>query len=210
MNKLLILIFTLIFILPASLGAQKQKTERAYAAYESGSYWEAIDLFKDVYSKTRDKQVKAEMVFMVSECYRLVNDPKNAELWYKRAVRSAFPKPEAQYWLAESTKKLGRYPQAIEEFRKYRQLVPGDPRTEQQIRACELAMEWLDSPESYNVDEMKDANSRDSDFSPSFGRDDYGLLWFTSSRDDAEGNKEHGATACEYLHLEKGAWSLRF
>jgi hypothetical protein len=57
MNKPLILIFTLIFLLPAALCAQKQKTERAYAAYESGSYWEAIDLFKDVYSKTRDKQV---------------------------------------------------------------------------------------------------------------------------------------------------------
>lgn len=213
MNKPLILIFTLIFLLPAALCAQKQKTERAYAAYESGSYWEAIDLFKDVYSKTRDKQVKAEMVFMVSECYRLINDPKNAELWYKRAVRSAFPKPEAQYWLAESTKKLGRYPQAIEEFRKYRQLVPGDPRTEQQIRSCELAMEWLDSPESYNVDELKDANSRDSDFSPSFGRDDHGLLWFTSSRDDAQGNREHGATGQSFTDIfetrldKKSKWS---
>lgn len=213
MNKPLILIFTLIFLLPAGLCAQKQKTERAYAAYESGSYWEAIDLFKDVYSKTRDKQVKAEMVFMVSECYRLINDPKNAELWYKRAVKSAFPKPEAQYWLAESTKKLGRYPQAIEEFRKYRQLVPGDPRTEQQIRACELAMEWLDSPEGYAIDELKDANSKDSDFSPSYGRDDYGLLWFTSSRDDAQGNKEHGATGQSFTDIfetrldKKGKWS---
>ncbi len=213
MNKLLILIFSLIVLLPAALSAQKQKTERAYSAYEAGSYYEAIDLFKDVYSKTRDKQVKAEMVFMVSECYRLINDPKNAELWYKRAVKSAFPKPEAQYWLAESTKKLGRYPQAIEEFRKYRQLVPGDPRTEQQIRACELAMEWQASPESYNVEELKDVNSRDSDFSPSFGRDDYGLLWFTSSRDDAQGNKEHGATGQSFTDIfetrldKKGKWS---
>jgi len=213
MNRLLILIFTLILLLPAVLSAQKQKTERAYSAYEAGSYYEAIDFFKDVYSKTRDKQVKAEMVFMVSECYRLINDPKNAELWYKRAVKSAFPKPEAQYWLAESTKKLGRYPQAIEEFRKYRQLVPGDPRTEQQIRACELAMQWQASPESYTVEELKDVNSRYSDFSPSFGRDDYGLLWFTSSRDDAQGNKEHGATGQSFTDIfetrldKKGKWS---
>jgi len=153
------------------------------------------------------------MVFMVSECYRLVNDPKNAELWYKKAVKSAFPKPEAQYWLAESMKKLGRYPQAIEEFRKYRQLVPGDPRTEQEIRACELAMEWLSSPEAYKVEELKEVNSKDSDFSPSFARDDYGLVWFTSSRDDAEGNKEHGATGQNFTDIfetrldKKGKWS---
>jgi peptidoglycan-associated lipoprotein len=213
MNRPLILIFTLLLLLPVALSAQKQKTERAYSAYQAGSYHEAIDLFKDVYSKTRDKQVKAEMVFMVSECYRLINDPKNAELWYKRAVRSAFPRPEAQYWLAESTKKLGRYPQAIEEFRKYRQLVPGDPRTEQQIRACELAIEWQASPESYNVEELKEVNSRNSDFSPAFGRDDNGLLWFTSSRDDAQGNKEHGATGQSFTDIfetrldKKAKWS---
>ncbi len=213
MDKIIFRLIVLLLLLPAGLSAQKQKTERAYAAFEAGSYFEAIDFFKDVYSKTREKQLKAEMVFMVSECYRLINDPKNAELWYKRSVRSPFPKPEAQYRLAEVTKKLGRYPQAIEEFRKYRQLVPGDPRTEQQIRACELAMEWQDSPESYIVEELKDANSRDSDFGPAFARDDYGLLWFTSSRDDARGNKEHGATGQSFTDIfetrldKKGKWS---
>lgn len=213
MNRSIILILTVFFLFPAMLQGQKQKTERAYAAWQAGSYYEAIDYFKDVYSKTRDKQLKAEMVFMVSEGYRMVNDPKNAELWYKRAVKSPFPKPEAQYWLAETTKKLGRYPQAIEEFRKYRQLVPGDPRTEQQIRACELAMEWQASPESYNVEELKETNSKDSDFSPAYGRDDHGLVWFTSSRDDAKGNKEHGATGQSFTDIfetrldKKGKWS---
>jgi len=213
MKKSYILSLILLLLLPAALIAQKQKSERARTAFESGNYFEAIDLFKDVYSKTREKQLKSEMVFMVSECYRLVNDPKNAELWYKKAVKSPFPKPEAQYWLAESIKKQGRYPEAIEEFRRYRQLVPGDPRTEQQIRACELAREWLASPEGYNVDELKDINSNDSDFSPAFARDDYGLVWFTSSRDDAQGKNEHGATGQNFTDIfetrldKKSKWS---
>lgn len=213
MKKILFLLTALLLLFPVILTAQKQKTERAYAAYEAGSYYDAIDLFKDVYSKTREKQLKADMVYMVSECYRLINDPKNAEIWYKKAVKSPFPRPEAQYWLAESTKKLGRYPQAIEEFRKYRQLVPGDPRTEQQIRSCELAMEWEASPEAYNVEDLKDINSRDDDFSPAYARDDYGLVWFTSSRDDAQGNKEHGATGQNFTDIfetrldKKGKWS---
>jgi len=213
MKRLIYLTVAVALLFPSLLEAQKQKTERAYAAYNAGSYYDAIDYFKDVYSKTRDKQLKADMVFMVSECYRQIDDPKNAELWYKRAVRSPFPKPEAQYWLAESTKKLGRYPQAIEEFRKYRQLVPGDPRTEQQIRSCELAMQWQSSPESYNVEELKEANTGDSDFSPAYGRDDNGLVWFTSSRDDAKGNKEHGATGQSFTDIfetrldKKGKWS---
>jgi len=213
MKKSFFLLAIFLLLLPAALDAQKQKSERAYAAFESGNYFDAIDLFKGVYSKTREKQLKADMVFMVAECYRLTNDPKNAEIWYKKAVKSPFPKPDAQYWLAESTKKLGRYPQAIEEFKKYRQLVPGDPRTEQEIRSCELAMQWLASPEAYNVEELKDVNSKDFDFSPAFGRDDYGLVWFTSSRDDARGNKEHGATGQNFTDIfetrldKKNKWS---
>ncbi len=213
MKRALILTVMVAMFCPVPLQAQKQKMERAYAAYAAGSYYEAIDFFKDAYSKARDKQVKADMVFMVSECYRQINDPKNAELWYKRAVRSPFPRPEAQYWLAESLKKQGLYPQAIEEFRKYRQLVPGDPRTEQQIRACELAMQWQASPESYNVEELKETSSRGSDFSPAYARDDYGLIWFTTSRDNARGNKVHGATGQSFTDIfetrldKKGKWS---
>jgi len=213
MKKSFISLIIILFLVPVSAEAQKQKAERAYEAFRAGSYFEATDLFKDVYSKTRDKQVKADMVYMVSECYRIINDPKNAELWYKKAVKSAFPKPEAQYWLAESIKKNGRYPQAIEEFRKYRQMVPGDPRTEQQIRSCELAMEWKSSPEAYNIEEAKELNSKDSDFSPAYARDDYGMVWFTSSRDDAQGNKSHGATGQNFTDIfetrldKKGRWS---
>ncbi|MBE0667483.1 MAG: OmpA family protein, partial [Bacteroidales bacterium] len=87
------------------------------------------------------------------------------------------------------------------------------PRTEQQIRACELAIEWLSSPEAYNIEEAKDLNSKDSDFSPAYARDDYGMVWFTSSRDDAQGNKSHGATGENFTDIfetrldKKGKWS---
>ena len=103
MNNSFFRLVVLLLLIPLALNAQKQKSERAYAAFQAGTYYEAIDLFKDVYSKTRDKQIKAEMVFMVSECYRLVNDPKNAELvarlteqWLKgwQGAKSAHSKPQ--------------------------------------------------------------------------------------------------------------------
>ncbi len=213
MKRSVILTLVVAMLFPAFAGAQKQKMERAWAAYSAGSYYEAIDFFKDAYSRVRDREVKAEMVFMVAECYRQINEPRSAEQWYKRAVRSPFARPEAQYWLAESIKKQGHYPQAIEEFRNYRQLVPGDPRTEQQIRACELAVEWESSPGSYNVEELKEANSRGSDFSPAYARDDHGLVWFTTSRDNARGSKVHGVTGQSFTDIfetrldKKGKWS---
>jgi len=215
MKRYLILILILVFTSIQESPAQKRKAERAYSAYNAGEYYEAIDQFKDTYSKTSksDKAARTELVFMIAECYRLINDPKSAETWYKLAVRSSYTKPEAQYRLAESMKKSGKYQQAIDEFKKYKQAAPADAKADQEIRACELALEWLRNPEEYIVQELRDLNSRESDFAPAYGRDDFEVVYFTSSRDDAAGNKTHGATGQGFTDIfesrldKKSKWS---
>ena len=210
----LTVILLLIFIASQESLAQKKKVERAYEFFNAGEYFQAIDHFKDTYSKTKDKAIKADMVFMVAECYRLINDPRNAETWYKKAVKTSYTKPDAQFYFAESLKKNGKYQLAVNEFKKYKQLVPADARADLEIRACELAAEWLRNPESYKVDELKDINSKDADFSPAYARDDFGIIYFTSSRDDARGNKTHGATGQNFTDIfesrldKKGKWSM--
>jgi peptidoglycan-associated lipoprotein len=215
MRRLSFLIILLIIITFQDSQAQKRKTERAYAAFNAGEYYDAIDEFKDAYSKTKkaDKTNRTEIVFMIGECYRLTNDPKNAETWYKLAVKSSYPRPEAEFWLAESLKKNGRYQNAIDELKKYKLVAPSDAKADQEIRACELAQEWLRNPEAYKVDELKDINSKESDFSPAYARDDFGVIYFTSSRDDATGNKTHGATGQGFTDIfesridKKAKWS---
>jgi peptidoglycan-associated lipoprotein len=203
MKRLFVLIILLITVISIEASAQKRKTERAYSAFTAGEYFDAIDQFKNAYSKTKnsDKSARTELVFMIAECYRLVNDPKNAETWYKLAVKSSFSKPEAQYWLAESMKKNGKHQLAIEEFKKYKQAAPSDAKADQEIRSCELALEWMRNPDAYKVEELKDLNSKESDFSPAYGRDDFGLVYFTSSRDGVAGNKTHGATGQSYTDI---------
>ena len=215
MKRIILFIIILITAISADVSAQKRKTERAYETYYAGEYYEAIDQFKDAYSKTSksDKNARTELVFMIAECYRLINDPRNAETWYKLAVKSSTSKPDAQFWLAESMKKNGKHQAAIDEFRKYKQIAPSDARADQEIRACELALEWLRNPEAYKVEDIRDLNSRESDFSPAYGRDDFSLVYFTSSRDDAAGNKTHGATGQSYTDIfesridKKSKWS---
>jgi peptidoglycan-associated lipoprotein len=210
----LFIIFLLVITLPEA-NAQKRKSEKAYTSFNAGEYFDAIDLFKDAYSRTNksDKAARTELVFMIAECYRLTNDPKDAEIWYKQAVKSSTSKPEAEYYLAESLKKNGKYQQAIEEFKKYKQVSPGDSKADQEIRSCELAMDWMRNPEAYKVEELKELNSKESDFSPAYARDDYGLIYFTSSRDDAAGNKTHGATGQSFTDIfesrvdKKSKWS---
>jgi peptidoglycan-associated lipoprotein len=215
MKRVLFLIILLITIIVLDASAQKRKAERAYDAFNAGEYFDAIDEFKDTYSKTKktDKISRSEIVYMIAECYRLINDPKNAETWYKLAVKSSTARPEAEFWLAESMKKNGKYQPAIDELKKYKQLAPADAKADQEIRACELALEWMRNPEAYKVEELKDINSRESDFSPAYGRDDFGVIYFTSARDDAAGNKTHGATGQGFTDIfesridKKSKWS---
>jgi peptidoglycan-associated lipoprotein len=215
MKRFVLLIILLSVIVLPDVIAQKRKSERAYASFNAGEYFDSIDLFKDAYSKTSksDKNTRTELVFMIAECYRLTNDPKNAETWYKLAVKSSYSKPEAQYYLAESYKKNGKYQQAIDEFKKYKQIAPSDSKADQEIRSCELSIEWLRNPEAYKVEELKELNSRESDFSPAYARDDFGVVYFTSSRDDAAGNKTHGATGQSFTDIfesrvdKKSKWS---
>ena len=215
MKRLLFITILLVIVAFPEATAQKKKAERAYSSYNAGEYFDAIDQFKDAYSKTKkaDKNTKSELVFMIAECYRLVNDPKNAETWYKLAVKSSYSKPDAQFWLAESMKKNGKHQQAIEEYKKYKQIAPSDARADQEIRSCELAIEWMRNPEAYKVEELKEINSKEADFSPAYGRDDFGMIYFTSSRDDAAGNKTHGATGQSFTDIfesridKKSKWS---
>jgi len=215
MKRFLSLIIMLIIIAVPEVTAQKRKAEKAYSAFNAGEYYEAIDQFKSAYSKTRrsDRSARAELVYMIAECYRLTNEPRSAETWYKLAVRTPNSKPDAAFWLAESMKKNGKYSEAIDELRKYKQVAPADARADQEIRACELALEWERNPDGYKVEEMKDLNSRSSDFSPAYGRDDYGDVFFTSSRDGASGKKTHGATGQNFADIfeskvdKKSKWS---
>jgi peptidoglycan-associated lipoprotein len=215
MRQLLLFLILLIFITSPEVAAQKRKTDKAYSSFSAGEYFDAIDLFKDAYSKTKktDKNARTELVFMIAECYRLTNDPKDAETWYKLAVKSSYSKPDAQFWLAESLKKNGKYSQAIDEFKKYKQIVSSDSRADQEIRSCELSAEWLRNPEAYKVEEIKDINSKESDFSPAYGRDDFGMIYFTSSRDGVSGKKTHGATGQNFTDIfesridKKSKWS---
>src|SRR5664279_57548 len=97
MKQLVLFSILLIFVTSFEVTAQKRKSERAYSSFAAGEYFDAIDLFKDAYSKTKkaDKNTRTELVFMIAECYRLTNDPKNAETWYKLAVKSSYSKPDA-------------------------------------------------------------------------------------------------------------------
>jgi peptidoglycan-associated lipoprotein len=203
----------LIFIISNEIYSQNKRLQRAYETYEAGEYFEAIDIFKDAYQKITDKKEKTKITFFIAECYRKIDDPKQAALWYKKVISKDYGDPMAVYYYAEMLKKLGEYEEAKQQFKNFKELVPGDARATDGILSCDLATEWTQFPNGYIVEEMKFLNSKQSDYSPAFSAEDYRKVLFTSSREDTYGKKEQGVTGQSFADIfestmdRRGGWS---
>ncbi len=209
-----IMLLLLIAVGVQDISAQKKEKDfKAHAAFNAGEYFEAIDLFKTAYNKIKDKSRKNEIVFKIAECYRILREPRKAELWYKKAIAGNFQDPLIFLRYAEMLMMNENYEEASVQFKKYAELVPDDPRSDNGLRSCRLAVEWLENPIGYEVKEMRYFNSSDRDYSPAFGEDDYATIFFSSTRDDAVGNDTHGATGESFTDIfvsrmdRKGKWS---
>lgn len=203
----------IIFFNSVQVDAQNKRLQRAYETYEAGEYYQAIDIFKDAYQKITDKKEKVRITFYIGECYRKINDPKQASMWYSKVISKNYENPVAVLYYADMLKMLGEYEEARQQYKNYKELVPGDQRAADGITSCDLAREWIDFPNGYQVEEMKFFNSKMNDYSPTFAREDFRVVYFTSSRDETFGKKEHGGTGENFSDIfessmdRKGKWS---
>jgi peptidoglycan-associated lipoprotein len=208
----LVFVTTTILIQPCE-AQKKQKDARAQAAFEAGEYHTAIDLYKNVYNKV-DREQKTAIFFKIGECYRILGDARQAVLWYKKAVREDYQDPIIYLRYGQMLLVNEKYEEAEEEFKRYKELVPDDPRGGIGIESCEAAIVWRDNPTGYNIENMRDFNSRQRDFSPAYVNESYTEVLFTSTREDATGNETHGATGQNFADIfsstmdRKGKWSV--
>ncbi len=211
MKKLIFLILLLSSF--AAVQAQKNVTARPDKAFTTGRYFEAIDLYKLAYGKTKDKELRALITFKTAECYRLINDTRQAENWYRKAIRKNYNGPLAILYYADALRANGKYIEAKEQYTAYKTLVPDDERAGRGEESCSLAMEWMENPTRYQVTNMYYFNSRQSDYAPAYGTSNHKMILFTSSREGCTGNKISGVTGEQYSDIFKtrvdrmGKWS---
>lgn len=208
--KFMVLLLPAVFI---SVTIQAQALRRANATYEAGEYQKAIELFKDAYEKLEDKSKKTEVIFKISDCYRHMNDAQHAELWFKKTIDRDYQNPLIYLYYADALRMQGKYKDAEPNYRKFKELVPDDPRGENGIQSCQIAQKWIDNPNGYQVEDMKFLNSKADDYSPAYGRNDYMVVYFTSSREGSKGKETHGATGQLFADIyvskqdKKDKWS---
>ncbi len=212
-NKLIIFFFSL-FLVPG-IYAQKGKVIKAEAAYIAGEYTLAIDLFKDVYSSglINDDHEKTEMIYKIADCYKSINEPRKAEMWFLKAIKKNYTDPIVYLYYADMLKMNEKYEEAVEHYKKYLELVPDDRRGNDGIKSCELSLVWKQNPSGYEIQEVKYFNEKESDYAPCYARGEYDRVYFTSSRPSSGGNDVHGAHGESFADIYesrkdiKGSWS---
>jgi peptidoglycan-associated lipoprotein len=188
----------------------KQDADNMFAGYQ---YYNAADLYKKAYAKEKRKDIKAEELYKIAECYRNVHDTKQAESWYGKAIEAKYPSTKAVLYLADMMKANEKYAEAITQYNAYKALEPGDKKAEDGAKSCELAQKWKDKPSRYAVANETQVNGAASDFSPMYADKKYNELYFTSTREGATGAIVDNITGGNYSDVytvkrdKKGKWS---
>ena len=189
--------FPLLIILLAMLvSCQTAKLSDAVERQERGEYYDAVQVYKKVYSKTPSKKIhlRGSIAFRTAECYRNLNNPNRALSGYTNAIRYKYEDSTAVLRQAQMQHQLGRYSEAAKTYKAFLEIVPNHPLAKNGLTGCEAAPEWRKNPTRYIVSRMEKMNSREGEFAPMLCGVAFDELYFSSSRKEALGDTKSAIT----------------
>lgn len=162
---------------PMSDGKKKQLAD---ALMEQGSYYNAVDLYEELYESKKQIGV----AWNIAQGYWAVRDYPNAGIWYSRVwSESPGAYPEAQYYHALCLKMDGKYAEAKKEFDGFRKSTkmkgPEASRfkrlAKNESKGCDLAQLIMGEPIDMDIAPMGPRiNAPYTEFSPiPLGEDEF-------------------------------------
>lgn len=167
----------------------QKHAEEAAEALQKGFYYSAIELYKKAYTTEKDAKEKAQLIFMIGECYRALGNAPQQQVWYEKANKARYEDPITYLYIGEALKEQGEYAEAIAAYKKYQEKNPGDLRAEAGISACEMAQQWEDDPTRYSVSPEVLLNSQQYDYAATFSDKKNSEVVFVSTRQAATGSE---------------------
>ena len=231
-SAIIALVITILAL--TGCGAEKNlKKGEKYLAI--GEYYDAATQFKQAYSKTapKDKAKRGEIALKIAYCNERINATQKAMAAYANAVRYGKATAADRLAYARQLLKNGSYKQAEEQFKAVldsinsgaypapdkksptSQLSASAAKTLAQngLMSAQKAPIWKQEGSRYKVKRMDVFNSRRDDYSPMLAGDQYEFLYFSSTRNDAQGNELSGITGAKPADIflsekdDKGRWS---
>ena len=179
-----------------------------------GEYYDAANEFRQAYQKTpaKERAKRGQIARRMAMCYdkslqsararRRVAQPLSAGA--DTADRLAF---------AQTLMKNGNYREAEEQFRLVLDSMPNDKLARDGLFAARKAPDIKQLGSRYTVKRMEVFNSRRADYCPVLFGDEYDQLYFTSTRNEAQGDELSGITGTKPGDIfysqkdDKGKWS---
>lgn len=179
-------------------------------AYKNAKYFTAVSLYKKAMGRGASKEDKQLMTFKIAECYRLMNNSKQAESWYDRTIKANYDEPTLPKLLADAQKTNEKFDEASLNYESYLEKYPNDTAAQNGLKACKLILKWKERPLNFETYLESALNTRDEDFAPTFY---FKGIIFTSAREKIKGKKFFEWTGKGYTNLyasaknERNKWS---
>ncbi|MBO4607374.1 MAG: OmpA family protein, partial [Prevotella sp.] len=203
----------LLALLVCSCGADKNlKRGEKYLAL--GEYYDAATEFKTAYSKTpaKERDRRGQCARKMALCYEKINSTQKAIAAYRNVIRYKQDDAQTHLSFARQLMKNGNYKEAVQEFHVALDSMPDNPLARKGLEAAMAAPELKEQGSRYTVKKMDIFNSRRADYSPMLFGEEFDQLFFTSTRNEAEGDELSGITGTKNGDIffsqkdDKGKW----
>ena len=182
-----------------------------------GEYYDAADQYKKAYSQTKvkEKPLRGQRALKMADCYRRINYTQKAIAAYNNAIRYKQADSTAIFHLGRLQLKNGAYKDAEKTFVLLQDSMPQNPLVKTGLESARMAPKWKAEAEysGYTVKKQDLFNSRRAEYSPALAGDDYDQLYFSSTRNQAQGDELSGITGMKNADIflsqrdDKGKWS---
>ena len=209
-----IIIFTLLLM---SCGAE-QAVKKGDKFLAVGEYYDAAEQYKKAYSQTPNKErtTRGQRARKLAECYRKINHTNKAISAYNNVVRYKQDDSLTHLYLGQLYMRNGNYKEAAKHYAVAIDSLRGDSLNLQLakvgLESAKQAPQWKKEGSAYTVKKMDIFNSRRDDYSPMLAGDADDQLYFTSTRNQAQGDDLSGITGTKSADIfysqkdEKGKW----
>lgn len=208
-----LLLLVSVTLLTACGVEQNLKKGEKYLAL--GEYFDAAEQFRQAYSKTppKEREKRGQRAAKLAYCYDRINSTQKAIAAYRNVVRYKQDSLETHVALGRQLLKNGSYKEAMKEFQTVLDSLPDHVLARNGLLSARQAPLLKESGSRYMVKKMDVFNSRRTDYSPMLFGDQHEQLYFTSTRNDAQGDELSGITGDKAGDIfvsvkdDKGKWS---
>ena len=208
------LLFFMILWLVTSCGADRN-LHRGEKFLALGEYYDAANEFRQAYQKTpaKERAKRGQIARKMAMCFDKSLQSARALAAWRNAIRYQQADTADRLAFAQTLMKNGNYREAEEQFQLVLDSLPHDKLARDGLFAARKAPDIKQLGSRYTVKRMEVFNSRRADYCPMLFGDEYDQLYFTSTRNEAQGDELSGITGTKPGDIfysqkdDKGKWS---